>query len=94
MGPQLRADLARGHGRYDGLDGYYSQEELAAILGKSHHALERWRRMRTGPPVTFIGKTPVYRIAAVNEWLLTQERQPVREPKRRRRAASNVEASA
>ena len=86
MGPQLRADLS--------LEGYYCQGELAAILGKSHHALERWRRMRTGPPVTFIGKTPVYRVAAVTAWLVTQERCQVREPKRRRRVASAAEASA
>jgi hypothetical protein len=76
------------------LEGYLSEPELAEKLGKSRHALERWRRLRIGPNPTFIGKTPHYRAEAVEAWLLAQERAPVRGPKRRRRAAAVEQAGA
>ncbi len=64
--------------------GYRFRPEQAAALGKDERTIERWDRKRTGPPVTYLGKTPIYRIAATDAWLLAQERQQVRAGKRRR----------
>jgi hypothetical protein len=64
--------------------GYRFRPEQAAFLGKDEKTIERWDRERTGPPVTYLGKTPIYRIAATDEWLLAQERQQVRATRHRR----------
>ncbi len=56
------------------LEGYVSKEQLAEQLGKSARALDRWESLRIGPPRTYVGKTPMYRLESVREWLEGQER--------------------
>ena len=60
------------------LEDYMTPEELAAELDKSPRTIDRWARLRTGPPKTVIGKKPYYRREAVREWMLNKEREQVR----------------
>jgi hypothetical protein len=53
-----------------------SEAELAQQLDRWPATIERWRKRGTGPAVTMIGKTPMYRVETVRQWLLEQERQP------------------
>ena len=72
-GGSLRGDH---HGRV--LDGYISAEELATELNNSVRTLGRWDAQRTGPPRVLIGRKPYYRIHSVREWIIAQERRPLR----------------
>lgn len=53
---------------------YLTDKELAEELGVSTRTLERWRRLREGPPLTKIGKKVAYRRSAVSDWLAANER--------------------
>jgi biotin operon repressor len=66
------------------LDGFVSQAELAKQLDKTRRTLQRWERLREGPPVVYIGRDPYYSVESVRTWIRSRERQPVR---RRGRAA-------
>ena len=79
------------------LGGYLSRSELAAELNRTVRTLERWELHRIGPACTHIGKSPYYRVDAVRAWLLSQEREQVREksrPRRRRVTGVNAQAGA
>ena len=54
---------------------YDNEAECAAGIKKSKRTLQRWRRLGMGPPVTFVGKTIMYRRASVTAWLIEQERE-------------------
>ena len=56
------------------LDNYYTRPELAAELNKSERTLERWERLRIGPPVTRNGITPLYYKSGARGWLRSQKR--------------------
>ena len=60
------------------LSDYLSREELAVQLNKNTRTIARWEVMRTGPAVTYIGKTPYYRKTTVIDWLASQEQKPTR----------------
>ena len=71
------------------LGDYLSERELAALLERSERTLARWRRARTGPSFTQIGRKILYRAEAVREWLASREVSHAREragPRRLRRA--------
>jgi hypothetical protein len=55
------------------LSEYMTQEELATQINKSPRTIARWRRLREGPPVTYIGRTPYYYRPSTREWLASQE---------------------
>jgi hypothetical protein len=77
------------------LSGYLTRPQLAAELNRTIRTLERWEWHRTGPAVTHIGKSPLYRIETVRAWLASLEREQVREksrPHRRRVTAPMVAA--
>jgi hypothetical protein len=59
------------------LNGYLSEADTAAQIGKGIRILQRWRRTHTGPPYTNIGKTVWYRRDTLQAWLLSQERHPL-----------------
>jgi hypothetical protein len=63
------------------LDDYVTPDELAAEFKTSRRTLDRWDVHREGPPRVKVGKTILYRRAAVKHWLEARERQP-----RKRRA--------
>jgi hypothetical protein len=56
------------------LDGYLSEADEAAALGKCVRTLKRWRAMRYGPPVTWIGNKPYYKIESSRAWLAAEEK--------------------
>jgi len=56
------------------LEGYVTKPELAQQLRKSTRTLDRLERQRVGPPRTKIGRSILYRIESVREWLQAQER--------------------
>jgi hypothetical protein len=60
------------------LAGYLPESEMARELGRNPRTLMRWRQERTGPPVTFVGKTPMYNEESAKAWLKGQERKPRR----------------
>jgi hypothetical protein len=78
------------------LAGYLTRPQLAAELNRTIRTLERWEWERTGPAVTHIGKSPLYKIESVRAWLASLERPQVREkssrPRRRRVTAPLVAA--
>jgi hypothetical protein len=51
------------------LDGYITERELAAQLGRKPSTVERWRRLRIGPPFVRNGKTPIYNVESAQSWL-------------------------
>ena len=62
------------------LDGYVTKPELAEQLSKSERTLDRWHELRIGPPRIVIGRTVLYRIDAVREWLQAREQSDIRAP--------------
>jgi hypothetical protein len=59
------------------LTGYLTQSELARQIKRSERTLTTWRAKRIGPAVTYVGKTPHYRVEAVREWLRAREAKPM-----------------
>ena len=59
------------------LAGYLRREELARQFGISTRTVDRWEAMRMGPPRIAVGRTILYNIESVREWLAIQERRPL-----------------
>lgn len=57
------------------LEGFLRREELAQQLGLSPRTIDRWEALRIGPPRVHIGRTILYSIQSVREWLLSREKQ-------------------
>jgi predicted DNA-binding transcriptional regulator AlpA len=55
------------------LDGYITREELAGAINKSVRTIDRWDVHRVGPPRVVIGRTILYRVESVREWLQSRE---------------------
>ena len=80
----------------DVLSGYLSQQELAAQLNLKLRTLQLWEARREGPPVTRLGKRPLYRREAVAAWLASSRdaacpRQPATPPARRPPSGGAIE---
>jgi predicted DNA-binding transcriptional regulator AlpA len=56
------------------LSQYLSPAQLAHQLGVCKRTLDRWHAARTGPPRVTIGRKPLYRREAVEQWLLRREK--------------------
>ena len=57
------------------LDGFLRREELAQQLGLSPRTIDRWEALRKGPPRVCVGRTVLYNVESVREWLRSKERQ-------------------
>ena len=57
------------------LGDFLTEKELAAEIGRSIRHLKRWRAQGLGPPYTRIGRTPLYHVESVRQWLKSSERQ-------------------
>jgi predicted DNA-binding transcriptional regulator AlpA len=57
------------------LDGFLRREELAQQLDLSPRTIDRWEALRKGPPRVCVGRTVLYNVESVREWLKSQERQ-------------------
>lgn len=51
------------------LDDYLSEADLAAELQKDVRTLQRWRKLRVGPPFVMNGITPIYPRPGAVKWL-------------------------
>ncbi|OAF11849.1 hypothetical protein AYJ54_07950 [Bradyrhizobium centrolobii] len=60
----------------DLLKDYAPRPQLAEQLGVSEKTLIRWELDGRGPPVTRVGRTPLYYIPSAMQWLRAQERAP------------------
>jgi predicted DNA-binding transcriptional regulator AlpA len=67
------------------LSGYLRREELAQQFGLSTRTIDRWEALKEGPPRVSIGRTILYNVESVREWLSTRERRSM--PRQKRRAA-------
>jgi hypothetical protein len=65
------------------LEDYLSEDEMAAELNRDVRTLKRWRTLRKGPPVTWVGKTPKYHIQSARKWLQANEQPMPRRGARR-----------
>lgn len=70
------------------LEGYLRREELAEQFGLSPRTIDRWEALRKGPPRVCVGRTILYNIQSVREWLVIQERRAF--PAKRRRCFLGV----
>ncbi len=58
------------------LRGYLRREELAQQFGLSTRTIDRWEALGQGPPRVAVGRTILYSVESVREWLLTRETRP------------------
>ena len=61
------------------LGDYISEEQMASELGICRRTLQRWRRLRKGPPITRIAERVMFRRTAAQKWLLASEGRAFRE---------------
>jgi hypothetical protein len=57
---------------------YIKPERLAAILSVSVRTLARWNASGIGPPKISIGKTVLFDLAKLPDWLAARETHPTR----------------
>ncbi len=69
------------------LSDYYTEDSLARALQVTVRTIRRWRKERTGPPVTRVGRRVIYSKDSVRAWLASREQPMPRERKRGRRMA-------
>ena len=55
------------------LSDYFTQKEAAAELKITERTLDRWRRLREGPPITRLGRRILYRRSTLQAWLRGRE---------------------
>ncbi|MGW1540183.1 helix-turn-helix transcriptional regulator [Streptomyces sp. NPDC002309] len=53
---------------------FLNLNKAAEYLGISPNTLYVWRHRRQGPPSFRMGRRVMYRISALNEWVIAQER--------------------
>jgi hypothetical protein len=57
---------------------YVTAERLARMLGITVRTLTRWNASRIGPPKISIGKTVLFELAKLPDWLAARETHPTR----------------
>jgi predicted DNA-binding transcriptional regulator AlpA len=65
------------------LDGYLRREELARQLGVSARTIDRWQSLRCGPQRVAVGRTILYSLDSVRQWLESREQAKSVDRKRR-----------
>jgi len=60
------------------LDGYVTRDVLASQFGKSTRTIDRWETLRMGPPRVVVGRTVLYRVDSVRQWLESREQRRTR----------------
>jgi hypothetical protein len=63
------------------IDLFFTKAQAAEELGKSEATLDRWNRLRVGPPRTKLGRTVLYRRDTLKAWLIAQEEAEVQRPR-------------
>jgi hypothetical protein len=57
------------------LSEYFTQEEAATELKVTGRTLDRWQRLREGPPITRLGRRILYRRSSLQAWLRAREKE-------------------
>jgi hypothetical protein len=60
--------------RNNGVLGLIHEGQLADEVHRSLATVRRWRRLKIGPPYIVWGRDIWYRISAVEQWLISRER--------------------
>ena len=55
------------------LSDYFTQKEAASELRVTERTLDRWQRLREGPPITKLGRRILYRRSSLQAWLRRRE---------------------
>ena len=55
---------------------FLRRDELAEALKVSPRTLDRWESLRMGPPRVTVGRTVLYNVDSVADWLLSHEKKP------------------
>jgi hypothetical protein len=55
------------------LSEYFTQEEAATELNVTARTLDRWQRLREGPPITKLGRRILSRRSSLLAWLRARE---------------------
>ncbi len=61
-------------------NGYIDEPDYCRQRGISLRTAQRDRQLRQSPPYHVVGRRVLYRVAAVQDWLLEQERRTERKP--------------
>lgn len=61
----------------DFLSGYLDSADAAKALRRSVVTLERWRRLRRGPPFYVIEGRPLYKADELRCWIESSRRDPL-----------------
>lgn len=70
------------------LDGYLRRAELAQQLRVSPRTIDRWQTSRCGPPRVAIGRTILYNLESVRQWLRSNEESATSGTSRKRRRSA------
>jgi hypothetical protein len=54
---------------------FLTQDQAAAELKVCERTLDRWRRLKEGPPITKLGRRILYRRSSLQAWLRASEHQ-------------------
>jgi hypothetical protein len=57
---------------------YVTAQRLASMLSVTERTLARWNAARIGPPKISIGKTVLYDVSKLPDWLASREAHPTR----------------
>jgi hypothetical protein len=57
------------------LSDYLTQIQAATELKVTERTLDRWQRLREGPPITRLGRRILYRRSSLQAWLRSREQQ-------------------
>jgi hypothetical protein len=68
------------------LQGYITEQEYARQRGVSVRTCQRDRALRKSPPYCALGKQIFYRVSAVREWLIRNERSFENKPRANRKS--------
>ena len=66
------------------LSDYLTVDEFAQLIGKDKRTVQRWLSLGIGPPITRIGKTPLFQIDSAKAWIKNQEAKPLTRISRRK----------
>jgi predicted DNA-binding transcriptional regulator AlpA len=75
------------------LEGFLRREELAMEFGLSTRTIDRLEAQRQGPPRVYVGRTILYKVESVREWLISRE-QKMKPAQRRRSSFSGLKSTA
>jgi hypothetical protein len=75
------------------LDGFVRREQLARLLDVSARTLDRWETLRKGPPRLCCGRTVLYDLKAVQDWLRSLPRHSCAANSRHKRTSNTAAES-